>query len=128
MKNLLIDIERVGDMAEDIAEFAQERVRDDVTFAEDSIQELDTLWHRAHSIYDRSLEAFRDGNKELAHKVCKAESEFDILYWKTRQLHIDRLEAGLAYPEADVIFTETLRLLERISDHADNLGVSVSRS
>lgn len=128
MKNLLIDIERVGDMAEDIAEFAQERVRDDVIFSDESIQELDALWHRAHIIYSRSLEAFRDGNRELAGKVCKAESEFDILYWKTRQLHIDRLAAGLCHPEADVIFTETLRLLERISDHADNLGVSVSRN
>lgn len=128
MKNLLIDIERVGDMAEDIAEFAQERVRDDVIFSDESIQELDTLWHRAHTIYCRSLEAFRDENRELAKKVCNAESEFDILYWKTRQLHIDRLEAGLCHPEADVIFTETLRLLERISDHADNLGVSVSRN
>jgi Na+/phosphate symporter len=50
------------------------------------------------------------------------------MYWKTRQMHIQRLEAGLCHPEADVIFTETLRLLERISDHADNVGVSVSRS
>jgi hypothetical protein len=38
------------------------------------------------------------------------------------------LEAGVCHPEADVIFTETLRNLERISDHADNLGVSVARS
>jgi len=43
----------------------------------------------------------------------------------TRQSHIERLEAGLCQPEADVIFTETLRNLERVSDHADNLGVSV---
>jgi hypothetical protein len=38
------------------------------------------------------------------------------------------VEAGRCHPEAAVIFTETLRLLERISDHADNLGVSVSRN
>jgi hypothetical protein len=31
-------------------------------------------------------------------------------------------------PEADVIFIESLRNLERISDHADNLGISVMRN
>jgi phosphate:Na+ symporter len=56
------------------------------------------------------------------------ESEFDILYWQTRQRHIERLDAGICNPEANVIFTEILRDLERISDHADNLGVSVMRT
>jgi len=56
------------------------------------------------------------------------ESEFDSLYLQARQRHIRRLEAGTCQPEADVIFTETLRLLERISDHADNIGVSVARN
>lgn len=40
----------------------------------------------------------------------------------------DSIEEGVCQPQADVIFTETLRTLERISDHADNLGVSVARS
>ncbi len=44
------------------------------------------------------------------------------------KITVERLEAGTCNPEADVIFTETLRNLERVSDHADNLGVSVARS
>jgi hypothetical protein len=38
------------------------------------------------------------------------------------------LETGICQPEADVLFTEALRNLERISDHADNLGISVMRA
>jgi Na+/phosphate symporter len=66
--------------------------------------------------------------------------EFDSLF-PTRQPSCDmckdihhltgrdeRLEAGICSPEANVIFTEILRNLERISDHADNLGVSVMRA
>ena len=68
------------------------------------------------------------GDRALAGKVCDLESEFDKLYWQTRQRHIERLEAGVCNPEANVIFTETLRDLERINDHADNLGVSVMRA
>ncbi len=128
IKNLLTDIERVGDMAEDIAEYAQERANNNIPFTDNAIHDLEQLWRCAHSTYGQSLLAFKDGNRELAKMVCQAESEFDTLYWKTRQMHIERLEAGVCHPEADVIFTETLRLLERISDHADNLGVSVSRN
>jgi phosphate:Na+ symporter len=56
------------------------------------------------------------------------EDEFDQLYIKARQGHIERLEADICQPEADVLFTETLRNLERISDHADNIGISTFRS
>jgi phosphate:Na+ symporter len=128
IKSLLVDVERVGDMAEDIALYAQDRMMANIPFSSDAIDDLSQLSHSACSIYCRSLQAFQEDNPILATEVCDAESEFDVLYWKTREMHIRRVEAGRCHPEADVIFTETLRLLERISDHADNLGVSVSRN
>ena len=128
IKNLLIDIERVGDMAEDIALHALDRMQGDIPFTEAAQDDLAQLSRFAHTIYTQSLQAFREGDATLALEVCEAESEFDSLYWQIRATHIERVEAGLCHPKANVIFTETLRLLERISDHADNLGVSVSRS
>lgn len=128
IKSLLVDIERVGDMAEDIALYAKDRIIADIPFTSDAIDNLRQLSRSAHSIYCQSLQAFQESDPILASKVCQAESEFDVLYWKTRETHIQRLEAGTCHTKADVIFTETLRLLERISDHADNLGVSVSRN
>ncbi len=128
VKALIIDIERVGDMAEDIAQYAIERLDNDVTFSQQATTDLDQLWNHAFNTYTLAIQAFQEGNQEQARQVCVLESEFDHLYWKTRQSHIERLEAGVCNPEANVIFTETLRNLERISDHADNLGVSVMRS
>ncbi len=128
LKNLLIDIERVGDMAEDIAEYAQERIENKVVFSTSAIDELQDLWNHAHQTYMLAIQAFAESDAEKARQVCRLESEFDRLYWQTRQAHIHRIEEGICQPEADVIFTETLRNLERISDHADNLGVSVARS
>jgi len=128
IKNLLTDIERVGDMAEDLAQVAVERVQDQIEFSPPATEELDQLWQHAHRTYTLALEAFHAGNRELAQQVCRLEGDFDHLYWETRQGHIDRLENGLCHPEADIVFTEMLRNLERISDHADNLGVSVIRA
>lgn len=128
IKNLLTDVERVGDLAEDLAQYAMERVDNDVRFSIQATEELEQLWKHAHHTYLLALQAFQEGDRELARQVCRLESEFDQLYWRTRQGHIERLGTGICYPEADVIFTETLRNLERISDHADNFGVSVMRS
>jgi phosphate:Na+ symporter len=50
------------------------------------------------------------------------------IHLDARQGHFHRLEAGICHPQADVLYTETLRNLERICDHADNLGVSTMRN
>jgi phosphate:Na+ symporter len=128
IKNLLIDIERVADMSEDIAQYTMERVKNDVTFSPQAEEELDHLSKHTFCTFSSAVKAFQENDKTLAKHVCEMESEFDRLYLQTRQRHIERLEAGICNPEANVIFTEVLRTLERISDHADNLGVSVMRA
>jgi phosphate:Na+ symporter len=128
VKTLLIDIERVGDMAEDIAQFGQERMEGNITFSDEAINELNYLWNFVHNTYSNALIALSEKDKELAKKVCQAESEFDNLYSEARQRHVRRLEEGVCTASANIIFTETLRNLERISDHADNIGVSVQEN
>ncbi|MBG0788550.1 MAG: Na/Pi cotransporter family protein, partial [Anaerolineaceae bacterium] len=128
VKNLLTDIERVGDMAEDIAQFAQDRAMNEVPFTEIAVQDFESLWHDSLSTYRMSLQALETKDHDLAKKVCEVESEFDSAYLAARQRHIDRLEMGTCKARADVIYTEVLRLLERISDHADNIGISVLRN
>lgn len=128
IKNLLIDIERVGDMAEDIAQIAVERIKNDISFTPLALEELDQLWRHTHCTFSSAIKAFQESDKLLAGRVCEMEAEFDRLYWQTRQRHMERLEQGACSVQANVIFTETLRTLERISDHADNLGVSVMRA
>jgi phosphate:Na+ symporter len=128
LKNLLMDIERIGDMAEDIAGYAMERVANNLSFSPQAMEDMEKLWPQALLTYTTALKAFETSDKEMAQHACDLESAFDHMYWQTRQRHIERLEAGICKPEANVVFTEMLRLLERVSDHADNLGVSVVRS
>jgi phosphate:Na+ symporter len=128
IKNLLIDIERVADMSEDIAQYATERIKKNVIFSPQAVEELEHLWGHSLCTFSQAVKAFQDDDKVLAKQVCTRESEFDKLYLQARHRHIERLEAGICNPEANVIFTEILRDLERISDHADNLGVSVMRA
>ncbi len=128
IKTLLVDVERVGDMAENIANGALDRIAGNITFTAEIAQELVQLSNFARSIYSQSLQAFRTDDAALALEVRVAENEFDNMYWQAREMHLQRLKEGSGDPEAEAIFKETLRLLERISDHADNLGASVLQS
>ena len=128
LKNLLMDIERIGDMAQDIAQMTLMSIQDNVVFSAEAVDELGALWKQAQHTYLVALKAFERSDKALAKEACDLENKFDQLYWQARHRHIERLEQGICKPEANVIFTEVLRLLERVSDHADNFGVSVMRS
>lgn len=128
LKNLLMDIERVGDMAEDISQYTLNRIENNLIFSENGKADLNRLWPNVVKTYRTALKAFETGDKELAATVCRLESEFDCMYWEARRRHIDRLNEGVCTSEAHVVFTEVLRILERVSDHADNLGVSVMRA
>ena len=127
LKNLLTDVERVGDLTEDLALASQERVRIDTDFSPAARKDLDKLCRHAHETYLLALKALKTGDHSLARRTCQMEDEFDHLYDKMRQGHIERIESGICSSEADIIFTESLRHLERISDHADNLGISTLR-
>lgn len=128
LKNLLMDIERIADMAEDISQYTLNRIENNLYFSENALADLDQLWPHVLKTYRTALKAFETSDKKMAESACKLESEFDCMYWQARQRHIDRFNEGICMSEANVIYTEVLRLLERISDHADNLGVSVMRA
>ena len=128
LKNLLTDVERVGDLTEDLAEAVQKKANGKIPFSPAAMQDLDRLCQQAYDTYSLALRAFQANDRDLAQRACRMEDEFDHLYIEARQAHIERREAGICHPEADVIFTETLRNLERISDHADNLGISTMRA
>jgi phosphate:Na+ symporter len=128
VKHLVTDIERIGDLTENLAEAAQKRVEHQVDFSLQAIEDIDRLCLHAHRTYMCALDALRDRDRVLAKQACDLESAFDRMYLEARQGHIQRLAEGTCQPEADVVYVEWLRNLERISDHADNLGISVSRN
>jgi phosphate:Na+ symporter len=128
LKNLITDVERVGDLTEDLAEAAQKKADNKTEFSQAAMQDLDRLCRHAFDTYSLALRALQTTDRALAQRACRMEDQFDRLYIEARQGHVMRLEANICQPEADIIFTETLRNLERISDHADNLGISTMRN
>ncbi len=128
LKNLIIDIERVADMTENVAQAGQERMRDQIPFSSQAQVELLKFYGLVLEVWTLAVRALASGDRAIARAVMEGEDGIDAMHRQLRESHRQRLESGICTPKADILFVETLRNLERIGDHADNLGVSVLRN
>jgi phosphate:Na+ symporter len=128
LKHLITDIERVADLTENLAQAGQERIRDDIPFSPQAQVELREFHSLVCEVWTLAVRALESGDKGMARAVVEGEDRIDQMERKLRAAHGQRLECGICTPKADILFIETLRNLERIGDHADNLGVSVLRN
>lgn len=128
VKNLMyttVDLERVGDHAENLAGLANRMRNDEVSFSESGIQELEEIRIAVLNSLGNSLDAREKSNVTYAAKTLEFEDKVDDLEQTFRDRHIDRLTKGECTNESGVFFLDTLTNLERISDHAVNVAEHV---
>lgn len=121
MFNTITNIERVGDHAENLAELALEKIKNNIYLSEDAYKELSEVCIAAVDSFDYAIKARETKNMEYIKDVERYEDKVDKLKEKLRQRHIDRLSQGQCTPENGVIFIDALINLERISDHSLNI-------
>ena len=122
---ILTDIERVGDLASNIAEFVMDTLKNGVAFSPEGGKDLSQMFNLVEETYSTAIKSLKTKNKDLAKVAEKLEDQVDALERKLKASHVDRVKTGVCDPQADAVFVETLRNLERISDHADNIAYDV---
>jgi len=123
---ILTDIERVGDLASNIAEFVTQKLENGgIEFSPEGKAALTEMFELVTETYSTAIKSLQTKNKDLANVAERLEDKVDVLERRLKADHVGRVKAGLCHPQADQIFIETLRNLERISDHADNIAYDV---
>ena len=118
----IIDLERVGDHAENIAELASNTIDKDLQFTQYARDEMEEISVAAVTSFETSLETRKTENVELIRKVVKQEELVDNLEEEYRECHIARLSKNICNSESGVVFVDLLVNLERISDHSLNIA------
>jgi phosphate:Na+ symporter len=126
MYHVVNDLERIGDHAENIAEFAQARIDNNMPFTSRAMQELDDMSQKVFTLLNMANDIFIASDENRAQtEVAPIEQEIDDLEKFHRQEHINRLNCGDCSPRSGTIFIEILSNLERVADHATNVAYSV---
>ncbi len=125
--HVVSDIERIGDYAENIMEYAQKLREEDLELSEDAKAELTELTNRFNDLYVRAITAFDDRNLSLLTSVAEVEESVDEYSKELEHRHIDRLKKGACTAQTGSVFLQTVSNLERVSDHITNVAFSIKQ-
>ncbi|MCK4308663.1 MAG: Na/Pi cotransporter family protein [Candidatus Atribacteria bacterium] len=125
LMNIVNDIERVGDHAENLAELTEEKINENLPFSEKALDELKYMFSKVQSSLVKSISALKNRDIDLAQEVALKEDEIDKIEKEFRNNHINRLNQGICYPESGIIYLDLISNLERVGDHANNISLMV---
>lgn len=118
--NASLDLERIGDRAENLIE------RSDVMnhyLSDEAVEEFRDMYETTCLAIDTSMKSLKNENSAQAWQVIsEIEKKIDSQEKKYRKRHIDRLNRGECDPEKGVNFITLLSNLERIGDHSNNIA------
>lgn len=121
------DIERIGDHAENIADFARAIIEREIYLDEETSTELDNLYHMIQRGFNLSIDALSTGNQKTVQDVIQIERDVDKLKIEVRDKYMKRMNKGIASAESGIFVMDLLSNLERISDHFRNIAETVER-
>jgi len=119
------DMERIGDHAENIAEYVIHVDNSDLKFSDIANSELKTLSELTVKLSTMALDAFEREDISKLEEIKDLEDHIDKLSAEFTDNHIDRLKIATCEPKSGVIFTDMIIDLERTADHANNIAFSL---
>lgn len=116
------NLERIGDIAVNIAEHFIEMGKKPAFFADTRFDEMAEL---SRFMIKYSIDAFVDGSAELAKKVIESDEKMDNLYFDNRKILIQKMKEKPEYIEPAVSLLGISRQMERLGDLATNIAEDV---
>lgn len=121
------DIEHMGDQCQNIALFAQDKMKNQYRFSKEALDEIRGAFEQVKEMVSLTIRALNEGSEELARDVIRQEDEIDRLEARLRKHHMNRLKQGKCSPEFTVIYTDIIHNLEKISDYCKNVAEAVMK-
>ena len=126
MFRVVSNIERIGDHAENIAEYTQQKESQNIKFSDIAQQQLRNISEKTLKVFELANEIYDDTRFDLLNDITDKEEEIDDLKDQYIEEHIGRLKKDNCKPRAGVIFTNMVTDLERCSDHAINVAFAIN--
>ncbi|MDD5936285.1 MAG: Na/Pi cotransporter family protein [Clostridiales bacterium] len=119
------DIERIGDHAENVADFAKQSIEDNLSFSDEAIGEIREMTQTIDKLLKYSLEMFEKNTREHLDEILVMENNVDNMERRFQQNHVIRLTENKCIAETGMVFSDLLSNLERVADHGTNIAFSI---
>lgn len=120
------DLERVGDYAENIVEYATALADSSQQFSDDAKYEISQLKTLLHQLYSLAIDAYQNESLASLKEANAIEEEIDDYTKRMEEGHITRMEKGICTPSVGAQYLELSSDAERIADHMINIAKSIN--
>lgn len=118
--------ERIGDHAQNIAEYTRVMEEKGIVFSEGARKELSEMCRIAGEALEQAMQPQEDTAMWLA-QVVNTEQSIDSMTDSYRERHLERMREGQCTEEACILYSELLTDFERIGDHILNIAQAYAK-
>jgi len=120
---MITDIERIGDLAVDVAKIA---LKIEHEYGQVGFIDLPRMANSARSMFRQALEAYVRKDLDLVREVCNRDEEVDEQYRELRTQIFANMRANPDMVVSDAWLLLAIHHVERIADHAVNIAERVA--
>lgn len=118
-----INVERISDLGENLAEYFNEILESGSSYNEEAVADLNEIYDLVINNIASAVEVFELKDLAKYNKLKEDEAALDLMEVKLRKSHYKRLKQGLDITTmASYVFNDILSTMERIGDHAYNIA------
>lgn len=119
------DLERIGDYAKNIVEYADSLRQQEVRFSDYALNEIDQMNHLIARLHEATMQAYHKMDMSALGRANQIEDEIDRLTDEMERNHIQRLSLGICKPQAGTEYISLAQNSERVADHLINVAKTI---
>lgn len=119
------DLERIGDYAKNIVEYADSLRQQEVRFSDYALNEIDQMNQLIARLHETAMQAYHKMDMSALGRANQIEDEIDRLTDEMERNHIQRLSLGICKPQAGTEYISLAQNSERVADHLINVAKTI---
>lgn len=119
------DLERIGDYAENIVEYADTLKQHGISFSKEAVEEIRYMEGLIMNLYEEVKLAYHKLDMQALNRALVIEDNIDDFTEEMERHHIERLGRGECDPTTGAEYLSLAQNAERVADHLVNVGNTI---